>query len=624
MIGTQIQNYRIISSLGEGGMGKVFKAFDIKLERYVAIKFLSPNLLSDHLFLERFRNEGKNHAKLSHPNIVMVYGFLEYRDLMGLIIEYVEGITIENLILKYKRLNLIYSLKIIRQILIALEYAHSKGLIHRDIKPSNIIIDKNGVAKLMDFGISKSLDSKTDLTTQGRNIGTILYMSPEQINNQQTTPKTDLYSLAITLYEMISGNPPYLYDNYFKIYNAHLNQKPPRLSARFQDIPDDVDELILSAMNKSASNNFSSAIEFRKAVEELIFSLPVRINQISSVPIEKFEKTKRINRHILIPAFLILAFIFLAGASYLFVKSYLPQEKENISEQNLDFDLMKKFNRSDWERIPINSSENFNDIIFFNNNFYLSNSKGSLFIIDKDFNIKELTNLGTGIINKILFFYDKIFLLSNDGKIILSNSDFSDLKVFEISNETILSGDLKSNQLFFCGTNGLIGKIDIEKMNVKIFEKRFNSDLLDIKIIDNNTIIAVGWDGNILYTTDSGSSWSRKNLSKNYLKKIAYHSDVNSIFISGSGGVIYNSQDKGNNWKEINLEITSTINDFLFFDLKNYYAVNSSGDILITTDAGKTWSFKKTEYFVPLNKILNVGENLYIIGNNGLFIRKKI
>ena len=624
MIGTQIQNYRIISSLGEGGMGKVFKAFDIKLERYVAIKFLSPNLLSDHLFLERFRNEGKNHAKLSHPNIVMVYGFLEYRDLMGLIIEYVEGITIENLILKYKRLNLIYSLKIIRQILIALEYAHSKGLIHRDIKPSNIIIDKNGVAKLMDFGISKSLDSKTDLTTQGRNIGTILYMSPEQINNQQTTPKTDLYSLAITLYEMISGNPPYLYDNDFKIYNAHLNQKPPRLSARFQDIPDDVDELILSAMNKSASNNFSSAIEFRKAVEELIFSLPVRINQISSVPIEKFEKTKRINRHILIPAFLILAFIFLAGASYLFVKSYLPQEKENISEQNLDFDLMKKFNRSDWERIPINSSENFNDIIFFNNNFYLSNSKGSLFIIDKDFNIKELTNLGTGIINKILFFYDKIFLLSNDGKIILSNSDFSDLKVFEISNETILSGDLKSNQLFFCGTNGLIGKIDIEKMNVKIFEKRFNSDLLDIKIIDNNTIIAVGWDGNILYTTDSGSSWSRKNLSKNYLKKIAYHSDVNSIFISGSGGVIYNSQDKGNNWKEINLEITSTINDFLFFDLKNYYAVNSSGDILITTDAGKTWSFKKTEYFVPLNKILNVGENLYIIGNNGLFIRKKI
>jgi len=624
MIGTQIQNYRIISSLGEGGMGKVFKAFDIKLERYVAIKFLSPNLLSDHLFLERFRNEGKNHAKLSHPNIVMVYGFLEYRDLMGLIIEYVEGITIENLILKYKRLNLIYSLKIIRQILIALEYAHSKGLIHRDIKPSNIIIDKNGVAKLMDFGISKSLDSKTDLTTQGRIIGTILYMSPEQINNQQTTPKTDLYSLAITLYEMISGNPPYLYDNYFKIYNAHLNQKPPRLSARFQDIPDDVDELILSAMNKSASNNFSSAIEFRKAVEELIFSLPVRINQISSVPIEKFEKTKRINRHILIPAFFILAFIFLAGASYLFVKSYLPQEKENISEQNLDFDLMKKFNRSDWERIPINSSENFNDIIFFNNNFYLSNSKGSLFIIDKDFNIKELTNLGTGIINKILFFYDKIFFLSNDGKIILSNSDFSDLKVFEISNETILSGDLKSNQLFFCGTNGLIGKIDIEKMNVKIFEKRFNSDLLDIKIIDNNTIIAVGWDGNILYTTDSGSSWSRKNLSKNYLKKIAYHSDVNSIFISGSGGVIYNSQDKGNNWKEINLEITSTINDFLFFDLKNYYAVNSSGDILITTDAGKTWSFKKTEYFVPLNKILNVGENLYIIGNNGLFIRKKI
>jgi serine/threonine-protein kinase len=306
MIGKQIQHYRIISELGEGGMGKVYKAFDTKLERYVAIKFLSPHLLNDKIFLDRFKTEGKNHAKLSHPNIVLVYGFIEYNDLVGLIIEFVEGITIENLIQKYKRLNLIYSLKIIRQVLIALEYAHSKGLIHRDIKPSNIIIDKNGIAKLMDFGISKSIHSKTDLTRMGRNVGTILYMSPEQISNQESTAKTDLYSLAITLYEMISGAPPYLYDIEFKIYEAHLNQVPERLSSKYSDVPPEVDELILSAMNKSSKTNFSSTIEFRKAVEDLIFSLPVKINQLSSLSQNNTEKPKVINRTVFIPLFFLI------------------------------------------------------------------------------------------------------------------------------------------------------------------------------------------------------------------------------------------------------------------------------------------------------------------------------
>ena len=160
IIGQKIENYQIISILGKGGMGIVYKAYDVKLDRHVAIKMLNSQMTDKLRFIERFKREAKNQAKLSHPNIVTVYGFIEYEGVLGIVMEYVEGESLEKVIRRQKRLNLFDALYIGTQILSALGYAHSKGFIHRDIKPSNIIFNKEGVAKIMDFGISKSLFEK--------------------------------------------------------------------------------------------------------------------------------------------------------------------------------------------------------------------------------------------------------------------------------------------------------------------------------------------------------------------------------------------------------------------------------------------------------------------------------
>ena len=156
-----IENYKFISLLGKGGMGVVYKAQDIKLERFVAIKILSSHLIDSPRLIERFKIEAKNQAKLSHPNIVTVYGFIEYKNLLGIVMEYVEGESLDKIVYKNKRLNLGDSVYILKQVLSGIGYAHSRGFIHRDIKPSNIILNTEGVAKIMDFGISKSLFQKS-------------------------------------------------------------------------------------------------------------------------------------------------------------------------------------------------------------------------------------------------------------------------------------------------------------------------------------------------------------------------------------------------------------------------------------------------------------------------------
>jgi serine/threonine-protein kinase len=145
MVGKTIDNYKVVAILGEGGMGIVYKAFDLKLERFVALKILSPQAFTNPNFIARFKREAKNQAKLTHPNIVPVYGFTEENNTLGIVMEYVEGETLEHLIRRKGHLDLIEALTILEQVLTGIGYAHSKGFVHRDIKPSNIIINNEGI-----------------------------------------------------------------------------------------------------------------------------------------------------------------------------------------------------------------------------------------------------------------------------------------------------------------------------------------------------------------------------------------------------------------------------------------------------------------------------------------------
>ncbi|MFA7290491.1 MAG: serine/threonine-protein kinase, partial [Melioribacteraceae bacterium] len=225
LIGKTIDNYKIVSVLGKGGMGIVYKAYDTKLDRYVAIKMLTPQMTDKTRFIDRFKREAKNHAKLSHPNIVTVYGFIEYSDFLGIVMEYVEGESLDKVLQRQGRIHLYDIIYIMRQVLYGMGYAHKKGFVHRDIKPSNIMLNKEGITKIMDFGISKSLLDK-DLTKTGSKVGTVFYMSPEQVKGLDVTHLSDVYSLGCTLYEMAAGNPPFNFETEYEIMEAQIKKKP--------------------------------------------------------------------------------------------------------------------------------------------------------------------------------------------------------------------------------------------------------------------------------------------------------------------------------------------------------------------------------------------------------------
>jgi len=205
----KIGSYEITGLLGEGGIGQVYAAFDTVLEREVAIKSLRPELLHDNSFVERFRAEATSLARLNHPNITTLYSLLPEAGNLYMVMERVRGDTLDNLLARRNAaLSVTESLAIIAQAADGLDYAHSMGVIHRDIKPANLMITEGGVLKIMDFGIARVRGSQR-LTRDGSIVGTLAYVSPEQLRGREGNERSDLYGLAIVLYELLSGSVPF-------------------------------------------------------------------------------------------------------------------------------------------------------------------------------------------------------------------------------------------------------------------------------------------------------------------------------------------------------------------------------------------------------------------------------
>src|SRR5262249_55250438 len=229
MIGRTLHNFRIISEIGEGGMGVVYLAEHRELPKRFAIKSLSSALSGDPRFRERFYREARNQALLDHPNIVQVTDFFEEYNQFFLVMEYVDGQDLSKLIKARGQLSQNEALSIFEDILKGVEFAHSKSIIHRDIKPSNVLIDKNGRARIMDFGIAilAGAGEKRFNTTRGT-VGSPCYMSPEQIiHPPDVDRRSDIYSLGIVLYEMLAGDVPFDGETDFNIENQQINSPAP-------------------------------------------------------------------------------------------------------------------------------------------------------------------------------------------------------------------------------------------------------------------------------------------------------------------------------------------------------------------------------------------------------------
>jgi eukaryotic-like serine/threonine-protein kinase len=263
----RVGDYEILSSLGSGGMGRVFKVRNVISNREEAMKILLPDFASDPDLAARFMAEIRTLAGLDHPGIAQLRTAFQYQNQFVMVMEYVEGATLDRLAAQ-TRIPVDRMLDYASQVLAALSYAHGRGVTHRDIKPSNIMITTHGLVKLMDFGIAKSTNDM-QLTRPGTTMGSVYYMSPEQVRSDTVDARSDIYSFGVTLYEMLTGQKPFKADTSYSVLNAQLNQAPTPLIEINPALSPELSGIVLHAMAKKPEDRFQTADEFREAIRGL-------------------------------------------------------------------------------------------------------------------------------------------------------------------------------------------------------------------------------------------------------------------------------------------------------------------------------------------------------------------
>ena len=625
LIGKTIENYQITSILGKGGMGVVFKAYDTKLERYVAVKMLSSQHFAKERFVERFKREAKNQAKLSHPNIVTVYGFIEYQGYLGIVMEYIEGESLEKLIFRQGRVHLYDAVYVMKQILAGIGYAHSKGFIHRDIKPSNIVFNAEGVAKIMDFGISKSLFDE-GFTKTGAKVGTIYYMSPEQIKGGTITHHSDIYSLGCTFFEMITGNPPFDADNEYDVMNAHLNNQPPKISKTLYGIPPQLDTMIGKAMSKDPNERQDSCEEFLaelKDIDKYIAELQEKLTQRTK---PNPKRTKIFS--IVAFSFFIVLFIALSWFSYTQVDSLLNSSSlDNLKKYSIetlfeDTDDLG-INLSKFTMLESNTDYQLNSIMFSNNNDGIAvGDSGAIILTEdggktwesKDLATKEkfydcyLTNTGKAIIvgqNGTAYYTENYFVTFEKLNL------FGRVSLFRVYFKNASEG-------FITASGGSIFRTENGGRTWQPVDSKTNEILYDIAFINDNVGYIVGWKGVYLKTADGGKTWTNeKPFSDKYLKDIEFLDDETGLAVGG-GSHVYKTDNGGESWFDINVKQLGGMQSIEFITEKLVMIPGNRGEILVSKNKGSDWTLIDTRTFLNYNKICKTQNgNIYLAGVNG-------
>src|ERR671930_460978 len=265
--------YRILRKLGTGGMANVYLAEDQELGRRVAIKILDDRHASDEQFIERFRREAKNAAGLSHPNIVSIYDRGEAEGTYYIAMEFLDGRSLKELIVGRGPAPVKIAIDYARQILAAVGFAHRHGIVHRDIKPHNVLVGHEGRLKVTDFGIARS--GASQMTEVGSIIGTAQYLSPEQARGSRVDQTSDLYSVGVVLYELLTGQVPFTGDTPLEIAMKHLSEVPTPPSELRPEVPHDLDLVVLRALAKDQAERYETAEEMDADLERILAGMPV-------------------------------------------------------------------------------------------------------------------------------------------------------------------------------------------------------------------------------------------------------------------------------------------------------------------------------------------------------------
>ncbi len=273
MIGRTVSHYKILEKLGEGGMGVVYKARDTKLDRDVALKFLSTHLIASEKEKQRFTREAKAVAALNHPNICTIHNVDEHNDRQFIVMEYIEGSTLREK-LRENGLKVQTALPYAIQILKALKEAHSKGIVHRDIKCNNIMVTPDDRIKIMDFGLAK-LKGSAQVTKTGKTVGTITYMSPEQVRGEEVDRRSDIWSFGVVLYEMLTGVLPFKEDYEHAVMYSILNEDPPPVTRVTPSLPHELEEIVNRCIAKDPSERYQNVADL---LEDLLGIMDTKIS----------------------------------------------------------------------------------------------------------------------------------------------------------------------------------------------------------------------------------------------------------------------------------------------------------------------------------------------------------
>ena len=491
MIGTIISNYKIISVLGEGGMGTVYLAEHTVFSRKVAVKVLLSQYIKNSNLRERFKNESILLSKLKHPYIVGVYDFYEDENGLYIFMEYIEGTPLDEYIEKKSGpISSERAIPIMKKVLDAFSYAHSQGIIHRDIKPSNIMIDDNDDIKVLDFGIAKILDDDKSLTKTGQ-MGTVFYMSPEQVKGDKVTEKSDIYSLGVTFYQILTGLNPYGgLTTEFEIYNKITQESLPNPQSVYPGIPYFLCSVLEKSLQKEPVDRFSTCQEFINAInneEELII-------EIKPIIIKKNKKPLVIGLIIglLIAISIVGLIVFTSGPNKTVIKinfisdhsiaqenSSLPSEIitfasifENV-EENAYFLPILSFERLDLDypadTIPFTRSV-YNDIdIEAAKKMYEDERQTipSMYSMYAPSNLAENKSINESVNNVRYFYLDK----SKRGKF--------------------------DGRLYFNDENLLREYINVQLANQTLFLSGQKQNVINIIIIDNNDDVDQKKDENL-------------------------------------------------------------------------------------------------------------------------------
>jgi tRNA A-37 threonylcarbamoyl transferase component Bud32 len=284
MIGTVIKDqYQILELIGEGGMGSVYMALDLELERRVALKFLKAELGNNSVLVQRFRDELKTLAGFNHRNITVLFTSVSHQGQPVMVMELVEGETLQKMVDRRGPIPSDICVPLIGQALAGVSYAHRKKIIHRDLKPANLMLNSDGVVKVMDFGIAKIQDAP-GLTRTNATIGTSLYMAPEQIRGVSADARSDIYAMGVTLYELLAGRVPFLGDSQYEIEHAHIQQTPQPPTVYYPHIPGPVVDAVMRALAKDPALRFQTADEFEAVLSGKALARTIPAPSISEPP----------------------------------------------------------------------------------------------------------------------------------------------------------------------------------------------------------------------------------------------------------------------------------------------------------------------------------------------------